>query len=131
MRGYGALVEMVLIALREEGPMSRRELADWLDVTHGELSIISKMAKAQKRLPKRLYICKWVRELDYGSYRRYLRPVYDIGDHADAKKPRREPNSVAGLRAYYLKRDMGRTNSVFNLGLQAKSAEQSQRKKAA
>jgi hypothetical protein len=129
-KGWGALTDLVLLSIREEGPMSRRELADWLNVTHDALSIISKMSKAQKRVPKRLYICKWVRELDYGSYRRYLRPVYDIGDHVDAKKPKSEPNRIAGLRAYRKKRDMGRMNSIFNLGLPAKEAEQSQRKKA-
>jgi hypothetical protein len=130
-KGWGSVVEMALIALKEEGPMTRIELSEHLGLPRDDLSVLSRMSKPQKTIPKLIHIAGWSRALEFGGYRRCLRPVYAVGNKPDAKKPPNEPNRIAGLRAYRKKRDMGRMNSIFNLGLSAKEAEQSQRKKAA
>ena len=57
MRKYGYLVQQIEKALSDLGAMTGAELCQELRVKKAELSaVVSRMNKASKTLPKRLYI---------------------------------------------------------------------------
>lgn len=66
------------------GPLTMREVAQFFPDSHytDVSSIITAMRT--RKAEKRIYIKEWTRD---GIGRRYLRPVYALGDKPDAKKP--------------------------------------------
>lgn len=114
--GYGAIVELILLALRENGPMTRVEIERELGVDRRAVSpVLSRMAKPTKTGPKRLFVSAYVLDDKDGSSRRYPRAVFDVGDRPDAKKPK---SDMAANKRRYIEKQKGRIlmNSVFNLG---------------
>ncbi len=112
---YGGLVERIEQLLRDYGPMTRSELCDHMKRDRREIaSVVSRMARPTKTLPKRLYISGYVYDHDYG--RRYPRAVYSLGDKPNVKAP--GPQSDANKKRYNKGRRLRMTgNSVFNWGL--------------
>ena len=116
MRKYGYLVQQIEKALSELGAMTGAELCQELGVEKAELSaVVSRMAKASKTLPKRLYIVGYTFEHETHDTR-YPRAIYALGDLLDKPKPK--PNRLDNVRRYSAnKRKRLTGNSVFNLGL--------------
>ena len=116
MRKYGYLVKQIEKALSDLGAMTGAELCQELGVQKAELSaVVSRMAKASKTLPKRLYIVGYTFEHETHD-RRYPRAIYALGDLPDKPKPK--PNRLDNVRRYSAnKRKRLTGNSVFNLGL--------------
>lgn len=112
---YGGLVEKITTLILNYGPMTRGEICEHLDRDRQEVaSIVSRMSKPGKTLPKRLYILRYV--YDQENERRYPRAVYAIGDNPDAKRP--GPQVKENKRRYnQSKRQQFTKNFVFNLGL--------------
>jgi hypothetical protein len=116
MRKYGYLVKQIEKVLSELGAMTGAELCQELGVEKAELSaVVSRMTKASKTLPKRLYIVGYTFEHETHE-RRYPRAIYALGDLPDKPKPK--PNRLDNVRRYSTnKRKRLTGNSVFNLGL--------------
>jgi len=116
MRKYGFLVQQIEKALSDLGAMTGAELCQELGVEKAELSaVVSRMAKASKTLPKRLYIVGYTFEHETHD-RRYPRAIYALGDLPDKTKPK--PSRIDNVRRYTAnKRKRLTGNSVFNLGL--------------
>lgn len=112
---YGDVVELILSALGEFGPMSRIEIGDHLKIDRNTISsVTSRMTRASVRTPKRLHIVRYVH--DHEGQRTYPRAVYAIGDKPDAKRP--VSDSKAAKRRYNAKVKARHTaNFVFNLAL--------------
>ena len=115
MRKYGFLVKQIEKALCELGAMTGAELCQELGVEKAELSaVVSRMAKASKTLPKRLYIVGYTFEHETHD-KRYPRAIYALGDLPDKPKPK--PSWIDNVRRYSAnKRKRLTGNSVFNLG---------------
>ena len=124
MRKYGFLVQQIEQALSELGAMTGAELCQELGVEKAELSaVVSRMAKASKTLPKRLYIVGYTFEHETHD-RRYPRAIYALGDLPDKPKPK--PSRIDNVRRYTAnKRKRLTGNSVFNLGLPRRIYDQS------
>jgi hypothetical protein len=124
MRKYGYLVKQIEKALCELGAMTGAELCQELGVEKAELSaVVSRMAKASKTLPKRLYIVGYTFEHETHD-RRYPRAIYALGDLPDTPKPK--PSRIDNVRRYNAnKRKRLTGNSVFNLGLPRRIYDQS------
>lgn len=124
MRKYGYLVQQIEKALSELGAMTGAELCQELGVEKAELSaVVSRMAKASKTLPKRLYIVGYTSEHETHD-RRYPRAIYALGDLPDTPKPK--PSRIDNVRRYNAnKRKRLTGNSVFNLGLPRRIYDQS------
>ena len=114
-RDYGSTVARVLALIEECGPMSRAEIGDHLGIDRRQLSsVVSRMAKTSPRTPKRLYIARYVYDME--GQRTYPRAVYAIGDKPDARKP--APDPLGAKRRYNAKVKLRHTaNFVFNLAL--------------
>lgn len=112
---YGGIVETILQLLRDYGPMTRAEMCSHMKRDRTEVaSVVSRMSRPTKTLPKRLYVVRYV--YDQEGERYYPRAVYDIGDHADAKAPGAQKKAVK--RRYDQARRLKYAgNSVFNWGL--------------
>jgi hypothetical protein len=124
MRKYGYLVQQIEKALSELGAMTGAEFCQELGVEKAELSaVVSRMAKASKTLPKRLYIVGYTFEHETHD-RRYPRAIYALGDLPDKPKPK--PSRIDNVRRYTAnKRKRLTGNSVFNLGLPRRIYDQS------
>jgi hypothetical protein len=124
MRKYGHLVQQIEKSLSELGAMTGAELCQELGVEKAELSaVVSRMAKASKTLPKRLYIVGYTFEHETHD-RRYPRAIYALGDLPDKPKPK--PSRIDNVRRYTAnKRKRLTGNSVFNLGLPRRIYDQS------
>jgi hypothetical protein len=124
MRKYGYLVQQIEKALSDLGAMTGAELCQELGVEKAELSaVVSRMAKASKTLPKRLYIVGYTFEHETHG-RRYPRAIYALGDLPDTPKPK--PSRIDNVRRYNAnKRKRLTGNSVFNLGLPRRIYDQS------
>ena len=112
--GFGVVVERILDLLEHVGPMTRSEIEQNLGIGKNTAgSVISRLNRASKQLPKRVYIKAYV--YDHEGTRRYPRAVYALGDRADAARPK--PQGKENRRRYAEKlKSVYRTNSVFNLG---------------
>jgi hypothetical protein len=115
MRQYGFLVQQIEKALSELGAMTGVELCQELGVEKAELSaVVSRMAKASKTMPKRIYVVGYTFEHETHD-RRYPRAIYALGDLPDKPKPK--PSRIDNVRRYTAnKRKRLTGNSVFNLG---------------
>jgi hypothetical protein len=84
---WGLTVVRIERLLRNSPGMTSSELAMHLGIDANNVrSVISRMRRASKREPKRLYIPGY-RRLASDSKRSYLRAVYALGDKPDARKP--------------------------------------------
>ena len=115
MKPYGTLVAQITDALTINGPMTRKEICDFIGQHRSKIaSVVTRMARATPQKPKRVYIKRYVLEQD--GQRRYPRAVYALGDRPNARKPK---SDVRANRKRYLanKIDKLRNTSVFNLAL--------------
>ena len=114
-RAYGEVTTKIIVALSKFGPMTAIEIAFKTGLPSNSINaVLSRMSTDTPRIPKRLYICDWQREIP--GQRNILRAVYEIGDKPDAKRPK-PLTSLESTRNYRArKRARTRTNSVFNIG---------------
>ena len=120
-RRYGEIVQNILDLIAENGPMTRADLEQELELVKGSLSaVISRMRKPGATGPKRLQVVGWTHEaLDK---RKYPRAKFGLGDGEDVPKPRHGRGAVEHRRKIRREYDervrkLNTMNSVFNLGL--------------
>lgn len=78
MTGWGSTTDRILLLLEQE-PMTKAEICRKLDLTHDQVaSVLSRLNKSSKQLPKRIYISGHTRHATLG--RVYIRAIYSIGD---------------------------------------------------
>lgn len=108
-------VRKLLWALAEEGPMT---LQDMVRLTGKPkecvYALLTKMLRPTIKPagPKRIYICQWV--YDQEGQKRYPRPMYALGQAADAPRPVAD-KKANDKRRRDKRRVMLTMNSVFNL----------------
>lgn len=107
----GPLVLGVIAVLEQEEELTRAEICRALNIDRflGS-SVVTRMRRATKTLPKRIYIVRWVYEDDEGRY--YPRAVFALGNKPDARKPK--PNKAKDNSARFRARKRDRASSVFN-----------------
>ena len=120
MRGKppGPLVLGIVAALEKHGRLTRVQLCRIVSIGKRNAScVLSRMTKATKVLPKRIYVVDYVFE-DYQG-RRYPRAVYALGDKPDAPYPGADPRGAC--KRYRAKRSKllakATMSSVFHIGL--------------
>lgn len=114
MSKYGSIVEKILKAIEEEGPMTRSEIEQAINYPKSDTgAVVSRLSRPGKTIPKRLYIQGWTDDSENG--RRYPRAIYALGDMPNKTKPRRNRKEVASRYRKKI-RMLAKTNSVFNLG---------------
>lgn len=112
---YGGIVENILQLLRDYGPMTRAEMCSHMNRDRTEIaSVVSRMSRPTKTLPKRLHVVRYV--YDQEGERYYPRAVYDVGDKPDVKAPGAQKKAVK-QRYDRARRMKYAGNSVFNWGL--------------
>ena len=110
--------DLVYKLLSDYGSMTMAEVCNITGLDKWNASaVLHRLNHASPRRPKRIYIVKWV--YDQEGQKRYPRALYDIGDHADAPKPKRNMQAVA-KRYRDAKRSRLKTNFVFNLASQVR-----------
>ena len=118
MRGRGTVVQQIVDALKEIGPMTRTEICDAIEMDRMSVSaVITRMNRELPTKPKRVYILKYIET--HEDAKRYPRAVYALGNREDAKKP---PRDRKENRRRYIKKIVATRiqNSVFNLGITRK-----------
>ena len=101
----------ILGALGEIGPMSGSDLGRELDCNPGSIrSVLARLSKPQAILPKRIHVSSWTHDAD--GERRYLRPVYSLGDKKNKARP--APDR-AKADAAYRSNNGGQVSSVWDL----------------
>ena len=113
MIAWGSTTDRILLLLEQE-PMTKAEICRRLELTHDQVaSVLSRLNKGSKRLPKRIHVCSYTRHATSG--RTYIRPVYALGNRPD-KKQNIKPFTVKEKSANsYARLVATRNNSVFNL----------------
>jgi hypothetical protein len=113
MIAWGNTTDRILLLLEQES-LTKAEICRQLDLTHDQVaSVLSRLCKRSKQMPKRIYICDYTRHAISG--RTYIRPVYALGNKPD-KKQNIKPFTVKEKSANSYARLMAtRNNSVFNL----------------
>lgn len=113
----------ILAALRTCGPMTRAEIEREckLPPKHASAFMVKLMEPNLHRCkrPKLVYISDWV-YVDAASGRRYLRPVYALGDLPDKGKPRNKIETKKEANARYWQRrkmKLGAGASVFHFAM--------------
>lgn len=107
----GPIVLGILATLEEHGPMTREEIASFMECDRSLVSpVLSRLNRKLKTRPKRVYITAWRR--DRSLTRLYLRAVYAIGNKPDKKKPPPDPGAA---NRRYRDRNRVQVNSVFAL----------------
>ena len=115
MTAWGAMTDIILIALKEHGPMTRAEIQQFLGPSQTCTGkTVGHLNRPHAKTPKRIYVLAWV--MDAEGCRRYPRAVYALGDKPDKPKPKsnrklNRQRSVANLAA------RARGVSVFHQGL--------------
>lgn len=119
MRKSGTVIAMILAALKHR-PMTRKEVCEFTGMHHNSIAtVMTRMATATSKRPQRIYIAKYIHELD--GMKRYPRAVYAIGEKLNATKPK--PDVIANKRRYLQRKQRKlRCTSVFNLALTQKQA---------
>ena len=125
MIAWGATTDRILMLLAQE-PMTKAEICRRLELTHDQVaSVLSRLNKRSKQIPKRIYICGHTRHAISG--RTYIRPIYALGN---------KPDKVCNIKTFtlqerqaraYEKLLSARNNSIFNL---TKTRRELQREKA-
>jgi hypothetical protein len=100
-------------ALVNFGPMTSLELCNHIGVhRNNSASIISRLMKKSPKMEKRVHICGWTEDSE--GTRRYIRPIYNVGDFPNKQKPlmslRRKEN-----RARYTQSKLMRVSSIWDL----------------
>lgn len=114
-RDWGSVTAKIQMAFEDHGEMTRQEVCDAIGLDRMYVSaIISRMNKASKTMPKRVYVVRYI--FDQEGERRYPRAVYALGDKPDARRPKSDKKEVRRRYLENLRKRMT-TNSVFNLGL--------------
>lgn len=104
-------------ALEEQGPLSRAELAEILQIPSKEVGgMLTWLSKARPGTPKRIYVFGYVH--DHPGARRYPRALYAIGTKKNAPKPPALTNTERTAK-YYKKATRLTITSVFDLGIKA------------
>ena len=113
MIAWGSTTDRILLLLEQE-PLTKAEICRQLDLNHDQVaSVLSRLCKRSKQMPKRIYICDYTRHAISG--RTYIRPVYALGNRPD-KKQKIKPFTVKEKSANsYARLVATRNNSVFNL----------------
>lgn len=113
MKAKGEIVQQILQALKDLGPMTGAEIATAIGYgqrrTHG---ITQRLRKTLSKKPKRIYVCGYI--FDNEGQRNYPRAVFDIGDKEDVAKPKSNPKTTAKK---YRQKSKERVNSVWMLGM--------------
>lgn len=116
-RPPGPIVLGILAALGEHGPMTREEVASFMECDRSLVSpVLSRLNRRLKTAPKRVHIVAW--RQDRSVSRLYLRAVYALGNKPDKKKP--PPNRGEAQRRYRA-RNKAQVSSVFDLGRTGRS----------
>jgi hypothetical protein len=113
MSAWGSTTDRILLLLEQE-PMTKAEICRRLELTHDQIaSVLSRLSKPSKQMPKRIYICDYTRHAISG--RTYIRPMYTLGNKPN-KKQNIKPFTVKEKSANSYARLMAtRNNSIFNL----------------
>ena len=113
MIAWGSTTDRILLLLEQE-PMTKAEICRRLELSHDRVaSVLSRLCKRSKQMPKRIYICDYTRHAISG--RTYIRPMYTLGNKPN-KKPNIKPFTVKEKSANgYAKLMATRNNSIFNL----------------
>jgi hypothetical protein len=116
------LIDRVLAALHECGPMTSAELVVHLGQTKHRIgAAVNRLRQEWPKTPKRIHITQYV--YDQEGQRRYPRPVFSLGDFPDAKRP--APDIRANRQRYEKRVKLrGTTNFVFNLAKKLRAANQ-------
>lgn len=122
MTGWGDIPDRILAALREYGPMTGQELAEFVPV---DPEIINKTLRRMRepslrKKPlgvRRVHISAWTPDVE--GQRNYPRPIYSAGDGQDKPRPRRKTRNEIARANARKNRNKTRMNFVFNLGIRA------------
>lgn len=111
--------------LAERGPMTSLEMAGLLGYQGGTVrNTVSVMREATVSFPKQVYICGWTSDAVDGR-KSHLRPIYDLGDKPDVRKPNERIDPVTKKRSAFTETNpaigkhfstKGMVSSVFDLG---------------
>lgn len=112
MIAWGNTTDRILLLLEQE-PMTKAEICRRLELAHDQVaSVLSRLSKRSKQMPKRIYVCDYTRHAIWG--RTYIRPIYALGDKPD-KEPDIKPLTIKERSAASHKKRMAtRNNSIFN-----------------
>jgi hypothetical protein len=112
MIAWGNTTDRILLLLEQE-PMTKAEICRRLELSHDRVaSVLSRLSKRSKQLPKRIYISGHTRHATLG--RTYIRPVYALGN---------KPDKVCNIKPFTLQERQARSykklvsmrnNSIFN-----------------
>lgn len=112
MIAWGNTTDRILLLLEQES-LTKAEICRKLDLTHDRVaSVLSRLSKRSKQLPKRIYISGHTRHTTSG--RTYIRPVYALGN---------KPDKVCNIKPFTLQERQARSykklvsmrnNSIFN-----------------
>jgi hypothetical protein len=113
-RAWGTTTAAIERVLADGVPMGSAEIAREIGLSRERVcSCISRMARRNPKVERRVHIAAWV--LDDGEgRRRYPRALYALGDLPNAKKPRPETGTEMARR--YRERNYGQVASVWDLG---------------
>jgi len=118
------VVEAILKALAEHGPMTRRAICRVIGRERNEVaSVVSRLNKTLPTAHKRVYVCDWVHD-EEGS-NRYPRAVYALGDKPDKRKP--EPETHASVSKRWRDSQKLKVISIFELGISPKKRHEQRR----
>mgnify|MGYP001170188560 CR=1 FL=1 len=114
-REYGTIVDRILNLLAENGPMTRAEIIDDLELPRDSVSaVVCRLHTKLAKTPKRIHIVRYDYEME--GQRRYPRAVFALGDGVDAKKPNRKAVLRENKRRYTERQHKkNKMNFVFNL----------------
>lgn len=114
-RDWGSVTIKIQKAFEEHGEMTRKEVCDLIGIDRMYIAaILTRMNRAWKTIPKRIYITRYVYDQD--GQKRYPRAVYALGDKPDAKKPKADPKANRKRYDENLRKRMTGI-SVFHLGM--------------
>ena len=118
---HSFVTKAILDAIERDGPMTRKQVCRAIGRDRQEVaSVVSRLSKPLKTMPKRLFICDWVND-DEGE-KTFPRAVYDIGDRPNKKRPPLKSNTQH-QREYRLKKKL-KVSSIFDLGISRRKHEQ-------
>jgi transcriptional regulator with XRE-family HTH domain len=109
----------VLKLLKDFGPSTARELADEMGIDRHQVTNILRSLAERPRpvnpLPRLIYIHDWIDSVP--GLRKYLYPVYAIGNFPDKSRPSGSVRLRNAKKAYEERMKVRSThNFVFNLG---------------
>lgn len=112
----GFLVNEILRALDEAGPMTRSEICEYLGFDKNDISrVVTRLNRRTPQAGKRIYVKGYT--YDHEGEKRYPRAIYALGDRQNAPKPKPADKAAMGRERRARRRTLRATNSVFNLGL--------------